>query len=582
MCIIALAAVLMVGACACGFIEMQDVHLHFVVDGAPYRDMTVSAYIAGGLDVGENPGYQFDGWYTDSQYTHSADPAKATAEVTLYGRWVKEKAKTVCYTVTFLAEDGSKLSSMEAASLEDIVYPEAPELEGYVFVEWVGRPAVLKENVTLIASYRRLYRVVFVDDAGNVLDTQNVKDGDYATPPLPPVKSSTAQSHYIFTGWESDQGDYNRVHCDMTVYATFRAEDNLYTYILHTDNGAEEKPVTVAYGTEITLRSPVKAPFEAVAYTFVGWDVNGDGEPDNVGTRFRIYTDFEAWAIYAESQRTFAVTYRVDGNDTRVRVPYSEGSTYPLPDPTRAATAQYSYTFGGWDTDRDGVADDGLSAVYGDIVAVAVFDSTVNRYQYSFEDTDGRVYASAENVPYGTEILPPDVTPEKEATDSFSFTFSAWQDYEAGMTLTEDMRFVAVFDMQVRLYTITFFYKEKLREYRVSYGTVIDYDENIKPYPYPTTDEKAYAYWWDDWYPDYVVTKDFKFNLTKSASYDHVVQWRITEDDVLLTYYRTGDVLALPAEPMREGYEFVGWQDYSADIRVQDDMTMTAMWRAVE
>lgn len=579
--LILIALLATVGLTACGFVEVHDIKLHFVVDGAPFRDMTVSAYNATGLDVGVKDGYRFDGWYSDMEYSTAVNPARVTEESTLYGRWVKYVSKTTLYTVSFVDEDGTPLGKVQAATLGDIVYPTAPTKAGYVFNDWQGKPTSLKEDITLTASYWQLFTVVFVDDDGVELSTQQVKDGDYATPPVPPMKGSNEQYHYDFAGWVPDRGDYNRVQCDMTVSATYRAVTNRYTCTLHLGNGEEDEVYTVDYGTQITLPTPEKAPFEATAYTFAGWDVDADGVKDDVKSRFRLYADMEAWAVYDEYVRTFTVTFWVDDVSADAVVEYGQNAVYPLATPARLTTAQYTYAFAGWDTDADEEADDGLTAVYSDMTAVAVFDATVNRYSYVFTDSEGQIYAHAEDVAYGTPVPMPDVVPTMEDTSSVSYTFAYWQDYTTDMPLERDMRFEAVFNTEVRLYTIAFKEgKTTLQEYRVPYGTVIDYDADIAPYPFPVDDvdaDKHYAYAWDDWTPGYVVTKDFRFNLSK-YTYDYVVTWQVTEDVCFYTYFRDGDVLALPAAPTLEGFDFVGWQDYSADIRVHADMTMVAVW----
>ncbi len=575
-----LIAVLAALISACGFVEVKDVPLHFVIDGAAYRDMTVGSFAAGGLNVGEKDGYYFDGWYLDTTYTQKARPASLEQETTLYGRWQKERGEGKLYVITFVAE-GVVVGKQEVAALADIRYPAAPEVEGKVFSDWSGKPAVLTEDCVLTAVYRLLYTVDFVDEDGTLLLRQRIADGGFATPPVPPVKAGDAQYTYEFAGWYADEGDYDEVHSDMVVYATFDTIINRYTYTLHKQNGERDDERSVNYGTQITLPTPTKQPTVDTTYAFAGWDSDNDGEVDVTQNKFRLYADFEAWAVYTSAPRAYRVVFDVDGDKTGVDVLYGQSAVYPLSQaPARSATAQYTYAFAGWDTDADGVADGGLAFVDADIDAVAVFDAEVNWYTYAFLDADGVVLGEACYAPYGTVIEPPAEPPVKASTASYDFAFSEWDGYQEGMTLVEDVTFTPTFSMNVRLYTISFKYRNRtLAEYRVPYGTVIDYDERVKPCPYPVEDE-AYAYCWNNWTENYVVTKDFTFTLDRFSQYDYVVTWQIGEDEQLLAYYREGDYLALPAEPTREGYAFAGWQGYVAGTTVCEDMTLAALWEA--
>ena len=584
-----LLIVLAAAACltACGFIEVHDVNLHFVIDGTPYRDMTVSAYASGGLDVGEKVGYVFDGWYSDAEYSHAVNPAKVTSDATLYGTWRKEQIKTNSYTVTFIMDDDTFVGTVMAASLSDIRYPTPPAKEGYVFGEWTGRPAVLTEDVTLIGVYRRLYTVTFYGEDDEVLFSKEVAEGAYVTAPIPPKKEGDSQYSYEFDEWVADEGDYNNVQCDMSVYATYRAITNRYTYTLHLGNGEEDYTRTVDYGTQITLSEPEKESTVDETYTFVGWDVDRDGEPDKVDRRFRLREDFEAWAIYRVDTRIYAVTFDVDGTLDVIDVAYSDAAVYPgSTNPERARDAHYTYAFEGWDTDGDAEVDDGLSFIASDVYAVAVFSSTVNWYKYRFMLTADVPYTDSVYAPYGTPIELPEQDPVREANASFAYTFSYWEGYEEDMFLSADVTFNAVFSMHVRLYTISFFYNgEPLLEYRLPYGTVVDYDETYKPCPfpvYPDEDDKVYAYSWDDWAPDYVVTKDFRFNLSHYSAYDYVVTWQIDDTRSFNTYYRAGDVLALPKAPTKEGHTFVAWEGYDASATVEGNMTLVAVFVADE
>ena len=77
-----------------------------------------------------------------------------------------------------------------------------------------------------------------------------------------------------------------------------------------------------------------------------------------------------------------------------VEVEYGSIPEYTGATPTKEATAQYTYTFNGWDNELVAVTDD---ATYN-----ATFTETVNKYTVTWKDGDGNTLETDENVEYGT------------------------------------------------------------------------------------------------------------------------------------------------------------------------------------
>ena len=95
-------------------------------------------------------------------------------------------------------------------------------------------------------------------------------------------------------------------------------------------------------------------------------------------------------------------------------------------DPTKAATAQYTYTFAGWGTIAD---------VTGDATYTASYTPTVNKYTVTFEDEDGTEISSAD-YDYGTLanaiVVPADPTKADDA--QYTYEFAAWTPALADVT----------------------------------------------------------------------------------------------------------------------------------------------------
>jgi LPXTG-motif cell wall-anchored protein len=102
---------------------------------------------------------------------------------------------------------------------------------------------------------------------------------------------------------------------------------------------------------------------------------------------------------------------------------YTEGEEAPAFDgkePSKAATAQYSYTFSGWD---EGTVE-GTVKTY-----KPLFGETVNQYTVTFMDYDGKtVLKEAVRYDFGTApdavALPSD--PKREADEQYTYAFAGW------------------------------------------------------------------------------------------------------------------------------------------------------------
>ncbi|MBQ2202241.1 MAG: hypothetical protein II412_06675, partial [Clostridia bacterium] len=117
---------------------------------------------------------------------------------------------------------------------------------------------------------------------------------------------------------------------------------------------------------------------------------------------------------------------------------------YTGKEPTKPATAQYTYTFVGW-KDENGIVyglTDDLPAVTGEMTYTAIYTSTVNEYTITFVNEDGTELQSGK-VPYGKTPEYNGETPTKEKTLRFEYTFAGW-DPEI-VPVTGDATYTAVF-----------------------------------------------------------------------------------------------------------------------------------------
>lgn len=119
----------------------------------------------------------------------------------------------------------------------------------------------------------------------------------------------------------------------------------------------------------------------------------------------------------AQGQYFDVVFYNGDGSvfDTQ-SVLQGESATNPGV-PTRAATAQYTYTFSNWDQD--------YSNVIADMNILPIFTETLNYYTVTFYDGDGSVL-DTQSIGYGAAATEPATDPVKAPDGADAYLFSDW------------------------------------------------------------------------------------------------------------------------------------------------------------
>ena len=137
----------------------------------------------------------------------------------------------------------------------------------------------------------------------------------------------------------------------------------------------------------------------------------------------------------------YAVIWKnADGTVLKTDEAVVSGTTpsYDGETPTKAADAQYTYTFTGWDPTP--------AAVTGDATYKAKYSSTVNQYTVTFVDSDGTtILKAATAYDYGTaaaDIVKP-ADPAKAADAENTYAFAGWS--PAIATVTGDATYTATY-----------------------------------------------------------------------------------------------------------------------------------------
>ena len=393
--------------------------------------------------------------------------------------------------------------------------------------------------------------------------------------------STTTENGY-FTKWTEEEAETSAevtspltMIADKTIYAQYDKKAK-YTITWKNDDGSVlETDTEVEVGTTPTYdgETPTKAADAQYTYTFNTWSpevatVTGDAE----------YT-----ATYTNTTNTYTVTWKnEDGSvlETDTGVAYGTTPTYDGETPTKAADAQYTYTFNAWTPE--------VSTVTGDAEYTATYTNTTNTYTVTWKNEDGSVLETDTGVAYGTTPTYDGETPTKSADAQYTYTFNAWSPEVT--TVTGDAEYTATYNKTAIEYTIT---------YVLNGGTNPDdakttYTAEDLPYTLPTPTKEGNSF--DGWFDNEELTGDAITTIPANESGNKTFYAKWSVESYKLTYSYTGDVPTgaptVPAEqtyeygatvpaaqvPTLGGYVFSGWEG-EVTTMPSHDVTVTGSWR---
>ncbi|MBR5562506.1 MAG: InlB B-repeat-containing protein [Clostridia bacterium] len=353
--------------------------------------------------------------------------------------------------------DGETTKTVKAVFDEEIVAPEAPVYEGYVFAGW-------EPDVTIMDEEGKNFNATWTPETFTAtyhIDSESypyhVEFGDEMESPADPYKVG-----YNFLGWAEEEGSTAVVVLPATMpaknvdyYAVFEAIE--YTITFANTGDTEMDAITLPYGTEIgEIAEPTKT-----GYTFAGWNWTkaADSSAVDAPATMPAY-DTVATAEWTINQYT--VTWIVDGNETVKTYDYL-APVDKAEDPVKTG-----YTFEGWAPEFPA---DGLAMPAEDLTYTAVF--TANTYDAVFNTVaDGETHdgafadgATSLAVPtvFGEEIVAPAEEPVRTG-----YTFAGWDPIVGSMD-EEGKTYTAVWTPNANTeYTVEFWSMLTTGEYELT------------------------------------------------------------------------------------------------------------------
>ena len=448
-----------------------------------YEASIADAYYAPNRPSEIDASYTFAGWYDNELcegdpfvFTGKTMPAKG---ITLYAKWQAPQVNATVYLSasadskpeTFSVPYGKKITESEEfnAIIARIKEETGEAPSAWFVVTGEGRvlfdlDTPLYSSVTLypfFASSSEGYTVTYKEEGTDepAKDEQKYLTGSRAGI-LAPVNGEN------FRAWKTEDnkliypGDKITVTKNITLRAVYTNKPRTVTITYHynfTDkdgnyNDAIFEDDNHPKNTTATVKSLEGVNFKApTGYKFLGWATTRDSNKIEYAAGAPVFVDangdndlYAVWQV-----KTYTVTWKNwNGTvlETDTDVEYNSDPRYDGKNPTRAADAQYTYTFKGWDKP--------LEKVTKDVTYTAVYEETINKYTVTWVNWDNNELEKDEDVPYGADPEYDGDTPTKAADAQYSYKFTGWN--PAVYPVTGDVTYKAQFEAVTNTYTVTY------------------------------------------------------------------------------------------------------------------------------
>lgn len=410
--------------------------------------------------------------------------------------------------------------------------------DGYYFVGWKKDGAdISNTNPVLtftldasdhnyVAVFNNEYNVSVVSSNtahGSVSGNATKTFGEEATVEAVP------ETGYHFVNWTVNGTEVSAsatyaftVKEDVKLQANFAIDR--HTVLFVNEDGTVLQSEVLEYGMTpvYTKATPTKPRTQQYSYTFAGWD-----KEITTVTADKTYT-----ATYSSTINYYTVKYVNDDGSVLQEGQFAYGTNayyQQKATPTKKPTAQFTYTFAGWDNK--------VTLVTDDVTYTATYDYTINKYKVTFVNEDGSVLQTGE-LEYGKMPVYEKDTPTKASTVQETFTFAGWDKEiskvtgETVYTATYTAKAITKDDVNYKHFTVTF---ETNGGSEVVAQLVAEGGVAFKP-----EEPMRERYTFGGWYVDAALTKPFSFATVITSDITLYAKWIKGSQDVDATYAIVG------------------------------------------
>lgn len=293
----------------------------------------------------------------------------------------------------------------------------------------------------------RTYTVTWKNEDGSVLErVRGLATGD-AVPDYSgatPEKEPTRYLTYGFAGWTPTKKATIDESGDQEYRATFDAgSTRYYTISWLMDNGDLIDETLLEYDQMPTHTDASKPSSSLYSYEFAGWTPAISEVKDDA-----TYT-----AAFNAIHRQYTIVFQNEDGTLLQQSNMEQGvmPSYTGATPAKAADAQYTYTFNGWDKE--------IVTVSADATYTATYTQTKKSYTLTWNLAGGNITTAgttAGSVEWGTSLTAPVV-------EKTGYTFAGWTPTVPATMPTENATYTAQWQAQQEVtYTVNHYYESAL------------------------------------------------------------------------------------------------------------------------
>ncbi len=401
--------------------------------------------------------------------------------------------------------------------------------------------------------------------------------------------TNPTRAGYEFAGWANYTPGTTTFNADRTINANWTAKTYPVTFnsVNSTVSGAWADGSTTQ-SAEYKFGATINAPSDPSVdgYRFLGWATEEDATEAGILGTMDSENGKIFYAVYAPNE--YFVNYEISwgGNfETVSDGPFYIGNTVTL----RTPEDKTGYTFDGWTIDGNAV---------GTTVTIATSDINVTgRYTAvnvpvyfnangGFFDGDATATEKTVEVAYETVINKPSFIPARAGYEFLGW--AATTDAGSALTslgtvdsITEEIRFYAVWKATYAAYTVNIYMQDTTGAYPATPDQVIDTNTGLvgTEVSYVPTDKTGFVLDAANSVLSGTVVGDGSLVLTvKYTRSKYEVKWLDYDGSTIRTdnvYF--GAAISAP-EAKREGYEFAGWTPSVATAMPANNLEYTATY----
>lgn len=394
------------------------------------------------------------------------------------------------------------------------------------------------------------YKIVFYDGT-TVINTMVVEEG--AAIPSPAIPRKTG---HTFIGWSPALPEIMPSY-DLEVKALWSV--NKYTISFDSNNGTAVDPIVQNYGSAIVAPAdPVRS-----GYKFMGWQVYDSAEKAWVTTNLPAYMpayNIEYRAYWIET--TYTISFYInDGDETPYHTISGKFEDVIQASKLPADPVLEGHKFIGWDhpvPEKMPAKNMKITAVWAE-----------NDYTVSFVANGKVLDGFPFTAKYGTYYSIPDV-PVKEGHSFVCWTDKAGNEVSVSSVVKGNFTYYAKYDANT--YNVNWVIDGKTTTKKVVYGSAITEPTVVA--------REGYTFVrWDKAVPATMPAHDLTFTaifdakeVTITFVYDDGTEYKTIKQD-----FETK--VTAPADPVKEGYTFTGWDQKIPSKMPANDMTIKASFK---